>query len=107
MFRTIANVQASLVPVFHDYGISRAVLFGSVAKGTATEQSDLDLLVDSKLHGLKFVGFMEAVRRAVGMPVDVFDVTHIEKGSRIEREIRSTGVTIYEKQYSLAGVYAN
>ncbi len=33
----------------------------------------------------------------VGMPVDVFDVTHIEKNSRIEREIRSTGVTIYEK----------
>ena len=46
---------------------------------------------------LNFVGFMEAVRQAVGMPVDVFDVTHIEKNSRIEREIRSTGVTIYEK----------
>ena len=40
---------------------------------------------------------MEAVRQAVGMPVDVFDVRHIEKGSRIDREIRSTGVMIYEK----------
>lgn len=71
--------------------------FGSVAKGTATQKSDLDILVDSKLRGLKFVGFMEAVRQAVGMPVDVFDVSHIEHGSLIDREIQSTGVTIYEK----------
>ncbi len=85
------------VPVFHDYGISRAVLFGSIAKGTATEKSDLDLLVDSKLHGLKFVGFMEAVCQAVGMPVDILDISHIEKGSKIDHEINSTGVTIYEK----------
>lgn len=97
MTQTVADIQSSLAPVFRSYGISRAVLFGSIAKGTATEKSDLDLLVDSKLRGLRFVGFMEAVRQAVGMPVDVFDVTHVEQGSRIEREIRSTGVTIYEK----------
>ena len=53
--------------------------------------------MDSKLQGLKFVGFMEAVRQAVGMPVDIFDVRHIEKDSKIDREIASTGVTIYEK----------
>ena len=97
MTHTVSDIQNALTPVFHDYGISRAVLFGSVAKGTATEKSDLDLLVDSKLHGLKFVGFMEAVCQAVGMPVDVLDVTHIEKGSKIDHEISSTGVTIYEK----------
>ena len=68
-----------------------------MAKGLATEKSDLDLLVDSRPRGLKFVGFMDAVRRAVGMPVDILDVTHIEKGSKIDREITSTGVTIYEK----------
>lgn len=97
MTHTVSDIQNALAPVFHDYGISRAVLFGSIAKGTATEKSDLDLLVDSKLHGLKFVGFMEAVCQAVGMPVDILDVTHIEKGSKIDREISSTGVTIYEK----------
>ncbi len=93
----IAELQAVLTPVFQNYGISRAVLFGSVAKKTATEKSDLDLLVTSDLHGLRFVGFMEAVRRAVQMPVDILDVTHIERGSKMQREIESTGVTIYEK----------
>ncbi len=97
MTYSISDIQTLLTPVFHDYGISRAVLFGSIAKGTATEKSDLDLLVDSKLHGLKFVGFMEAVCQAVGMPVDILDISHIEKGSKIDHEINSTGVTIYEK----------
>jgi len=97
MAQSISDITTMLTPVFDDYGISRAVLFGSVAKGTATDNSDLDLLVDSKLRGLRFVGFMEAVRRAVGMPVDVFDIEHIENGSKIDEEIHSTGVTIYEK----------
>ena len=89
MIQTISDVKLVL--------ISRAVLFGSVAKGTATKKSDLDLLVDSRLRGLKFVGFMEAIRQAVGMPVDVFDVSHIEQGSLIDQEIRSSGVVIYER----------
>lgn len=97
MARSVSDIQSVLTPVFRDYDISRAVLFGSIAKGTATEKSDIDLLVDSKLRGLSFVGFMDAVCQAVGMPVDILDVTHIEKGSKIEREIVSTGVTIYEK----------
>lgn len=97
MMQKVSDLRAALTPVFDDYGISRAILFGSVAKGTATEKSDLDLLVDSRLRGLRFVGFMEAVRQAAGMPVDVFDISHIEKDSKIDREIRTTGVTIYEK----------
>ena len=97
MIRTISDAQSALTPVFDRYGISRAVLFGSVAKGTATQKSDLDILVDSKLRGLKFVGFKEAVRQAVRMPVHVLDVYHIEHGKLIHREIQSTGVTIYEK----------
>lgn len=91
------EIQKKLRPIFVEYGISSAILFGSVATGTDTENSDLDLLVDSGLRGLEFVGLIEAVRQAVGMPVDVFDVTHIEPDSRIEQEIQMTGITIYEK----------
>ena len=93
--KKIAEIRDVLSPVFDRYGVTRAVLFGSVAKGTATEKSDIDLLVDSGLHGLRFVGLMESIRQAVDMPVDVFDTTHIEAGSRIDRDIRATGVTIY------------
>ena len=94
---SVERIADLLTPVFDRYSIRRAVLFGSFAKNTATDDSDVDLLVDSGLTGLRFFGFTEAVRRAVDRPVDVFDVSHIEENSRIDREIRSTGVTIYAK----------
>lgn len=95
--QTINEIKGKLTPVFNAYGVRSAILFGSIAKGTATDKSDIDLLVDSRLKGLRFVGLMEDVRRAAQMPVDLLDVSHIEKGSPIDREIKSTGVTIYEK----------
>ena len=93
----VAELKRRLEPVFADWDIARAVLFGSQAAGTATAQSDLDLLVDSRLRGLRFVGFMEDIRLAAGIPVDVFDVAHVEEGSTLAREIQETGVVIYEK----------
>lgn len=70
---------------------------GSYSKAAATENSDIDLLVDSGLKGLQFVGLSEDIREALDKDIDVFDVTHIEPESRIENEIRSTGVVVYEK----------
>ena len=96
MIWTVRDAQDALTPVFEQYGVSRAVLFGSIAQGTASQKSDIDLLVDSHLRGMKFVGLMEAVRQIAGRPVDVFDVTHIERGSPLDREIHATGITIYE-----------
>ena len=94
---TVPQLKTALNPVFSRYGIRKAVLFGSYTKGTATAKSDIDLLVDSGLRGLRFVGFLDDVQRATGKAVDLLDITHIQVGSRIESEIRDTGVTVYEK----------
>lgn len=94
---SLPQLQTALFPLFRNYDIRKAVLFGSYGKGTATEKSDVDLLVDSNLHGLRFVGFLDDVQTALGKDVDLFDVSHIQPGSRIDREIQETGVTIYEK----------
>ena len=94
---SLPQLQTALFPLFRNYDIRKAVLFGSYGKGTATEKSDVDLLVDSNLRGLRFVGFLDDVQTALGKDVDLFDVSHIQPGSRIDREIQETGVTIYEK----------
>lgn len=72
-------------------------MFGSLAKGSATDKSVIDLLVDSQLKGLSFVGLIEDLRNVLKREVDLLDVTHIEKGSPIDREIQLTGIKIYEK----------
>ncbi len=94
---SVDELRSILVPIFARYGVRRAVLFGSYGKDLATGKSDVDLLVDSGLRGLRFVGFSEELRNALGKDVDVLDVLHIEPRSLIEREIRDTGVTLYEQ----------
>ena len=91
------ELQTELRPVFASYGIRKAVLFGSVSKGTHTENSDIDILVDSDLKGLKFLGLLEELKRVSGREVDLIDVSHIEKNSAVEREIQQTGRIIYEE----------
>ncbi|MCM1560660.1 MAG: nucleotidyltransferase domain-containing protein [Butyrivibrio sp.] len=94
---TINQLKEKLIPVFIDNSIRRAILFGSYGKGSATKESDIDLLVDSDLKGLRFVELVEAIRTAVDKDVDIFDITHVEKGSKIDLEIQKTGVLMYEK----------
>lgn len=94
---TVPQLQQLLSPVLAENGVKKAVLFGSYGKGAATEKSDVDLLVDSDLRGLRFVDLMEQVQQLLGKKVDLFDVRHIETGSLIQREIQATGVTVYEK----------
>ena len=63
----------------------------------ADKNSDVDLLLDSRLRGLKFVGLIEDVRSALDKEVDVFDETHIIPGSKISSEIQKDGIVIYEE----------
>lgn len=86
---SLAELQSILTPVFSEHGVRKAVLFGSYAKGTATEHSDRGL------RGLKFFGLLESVSCALNLPVDLLDVTQIEHGSLVEREIQNSGVAIY------------
>lgn len=93
---SIDELQTCLTPIFQKYGVKRAVLFGSYGKGTATANSDIDLMVDSGLKGLRFVGLLQAIGEALGgKNIDLLDVTHIDKNSRVENEIHKTGVLLY------------
>ena len=95
---TCDEIKQRLQPIFVGHRIRQAILFGSYSKGTATSQSDVDLLVDSNLRGLQFMGLVEELREALsGKDMDVFDITHIEPMSRIAEEIKRTGVEIYAR----------
>lgn len=91
----IEEIKNKLIPIFDNYNVKEAILFGSFAKNTATEKSDIDLLVDSRLKGISFFGLLEDITNAIGKEVDLIDVSQIEKGSQIEKEIKNTGVIIY------------
>lgn len=94
---TISEIKEKLSPVFKEYNVRNAVLFGSYAKNKADEKSDIDICVDSGLRGMSFFGLLEDVCSSVSCGVDLIDVSDIDENSRIYREIQSTGVVIYER----------
>ena len=91
----IETIKNRLTPVFARHNVKRAVLFGSYAKGTANERSDVDIYVDSGLRGLKFFGLLEDVATVLDVPVDLIDSSQVEADSRVLSEINATGVQIY------------
>ena len=90
-------LKEKLIPVFGKYNVKKAILFGSYAKGTASENSDVDIYVDSGLKGLRFFGLLEDVTNALNMQVDLIDSSQVKKESRVLSEINSHGVLIYGK----------
>lgn len=94
---TLPEIERILSPVFSEYPVKKAILFGSYAKGLAEPNSDVDILVDSGLKGLSFFGLLEDVSTALDKNVDLLDISQIEPDSNIHLEIVKSGVVIYEK----------
>ena len=94
---SIAQLQGVLTPVFKRNSVRKAVLFGSYSKGHATEHSDVDIMVDSGLRGLAFFGLLDDVCETLDCDVDLIDAADIIPDSRIDREIKQSGVVIYEQ----------
>ena len=93
---TQSEIRDRLMPVITQCGVKRVILFGSYAKGTATDESDVDLVVDSGRKGFDFLTMCHFMEKALDKRTEIFDITHIEKGSQVSAEIDSTGVVLFE-----------
>jgi len=75
----IGRQRPRVAEVLAQYGATNLRMFGSVARGDAHEDSDLDLLVDlvpgrgNEL--LRVAGLSEELSEILGLPVDVVAVT--------------------------------
>ena len=90
-----SRIKDILAPIFKSHNVKKAILFGSYAKGSATEYSDVDILVDSGLRGLDFFGLLEDVVTSLDKSVDLIDTSQIVSDSEIASEITRSGVVIY------------
>lgn len=73
-----------------EFGVRRLALFGSYARGDATEGSDVDVLVEvDPSLGLRFVDLAERIETLVGVRTDVVSRRAIspEDWTYIEREL--------------------
>jgi predicted nucleotidyltransferase len=94
----IEEVKRIIRPILIEYGVSRASVFGSVARGEAGPDSDVDLLV--KIGKLPFgiwgfVGFRQELEKAVGRKVDVVSESAVDPA--LARKIKNDLVSVYER----------
>lgn len=96
---TIEEIKSILQNILKNFEVKKAILFGSYAKNTPTPKSDIDLVIDSegKLLNIYFYGLLEDLVQALQKNVDLFEISEIQKNSKIYNDIQNEGVVIYEK----------
>lgn len=92
---TVEKIREICTPLFERYNVRYAYLFGSYAKGKATEKSDVDLLISMPLNGLRFYEFVEVLRESLKKKVDLLDDTQLENNTALVKEILQDGIKIY------------
>lgn len=92
---TVAYIADVCREVFDEYQVQYAYLFGSYAKGKATETSDVDLFVSTQTSGLQYFGMVETLRERLGKKVDVLNQLQIKDNFDLTNEILKEGIKIY------------
>ena len=99
MLYTVEEIKRKLHPLFEKEGVIRAVLFGSYAKGNATEESDIDIaaLVGDEMSIINFCNIADKVIDELGKNVDFLYADDIIPGGKIDIELKRDGVLLYER----------
>ena len=99
---SIDEIKSYIMPVILRYPIEKVILFGSHARGDASETSDVDLVVDSqgRLRNRKIFALGGDLLDVLPVRVDVYDILEIVNPSAIYEAIQREGVTIYDSSRS-------
>ena len=78
------------------YNAEYALLFGSYARGEATPDSDIDVVVfgGENFKKSNIFAFAEELREALGKNADVFEISEVNKGTPFYDNLMKEGVKI-------------
>ena len=88
------RVLRDISSIARKHSVTKVILFGSRARGTNTERSDIDIAV----YGGDFDSFYWDIKENVHSLL-IFDVIEADSSisEELKKEIEKDGVTIYEK----------
>ena len=92
---SLEKIKEICSDVFSTYEVEYCYLFGSYAKGTATEKSDIDLLISTPVPGMLFYDMVEALREALMKRIDLLTVEQLKDNMELTNEILRDGIKIY------------
>lgn len=74
------QLKQQIIPILKKAGVRRSALFGSCARGTMRDDSDVDILVElpDEVSLLGYVRLKQALEDEVGRSVDLVEYTSIK-----------------------------
>jgi len=92
---SIEELRSIVAPVAEKYGVDKVYLFGSIARGDYTKDSDYDFCIElGKIRDLfELSGFFQELREAVGCEIDLVDTKAVD--DEFLTTIMSEGVIVY------------
>ena len=101
MIYTQDQIRQMIAPIAEKYHLKAVFLFGSYARGDATENSDVDLLVDTTGTSLKSLLSLGALycdlEAALGKPIDLVTVSTLEQKAQMLSEAQFRETVIQER----------
>ncbi len=94
---SIDELKDLLTPIFIKYGLIRVSIFGSYARGTASDTSDINLLIyiNENFDLESYINFKNEVIKVVGKDIDILEYRSINK--RVETDILKEAILLYEQ----------
>lgn len=91
--KELKKIGMKIVPVLKKYGVTKAGIFGSHARGEQKKKSDIDVLVkiDKEIGLFEFIALKLELERIVGRKVDLGEYNSIKeaiKKSVLKEEVR-------------------
>ena len=98
---TLDEIKSIAAPIARQYGVAAMYLFGSYARGTATESSDIDLLIDTSGTNIKSLLSLSAVycdlEDALQKSIDLITVSSLEQRPQMENDVRFRDTVLKER----------
>ena len=93
---SIEKIRDTVVPLAKQYGLERIVLFGSYARGDATEESDVVFRIDrGTMRGIEIGGLYEDIRESLKKNIDL--VTTKQLDNQFLNAIKQEEILLYKK----------
>lgn len=107
MIYSVDELKRIITPIAFKYAVSSVYIFGSYARGEATDNSDVDVLIDcegSNIKGLFDLGALQNdLNESLNKPVDLVTIDSMVQPEAIRRtpwfakNIEQERIVIYER----------
>lgn len=98
MIYTVSEIADAVKPLARSYGVQKIYLFGSYARGEATEKSDIDILVDNAqpIGLFRLSSFMNALTKTLKKNIGIVTVNALNDGDeRFANNVKQEEILIY------------